>query len=225
VWAVGDQVSAEGSFGTLVEHWDGHAWSVVPSPDPGSAGNQLYGLVALGPSDIWAVGQQLGSAAPDQPLIEHWDGGQWSVVESPQLADGTSALYSIAAGDTGLWAVGETDSPVTGGHALIERYRSGRWDVVETGPVGSDFTNLWGVTVSGDKVWAVGTFFDNAAGAQRTLVLKGVGEQWSVDPAPSPGIGDNVLGGVAAFGDTVWAVGTYKDGGPRNTLIMRHSES
>ena len=57
------------------------------------------------------------------------------------------------------------------------------------------------------------------------LVLKGVGEQWSVDPAPSPGIGDNVLGGVAVFGDTAWAVGTYKDGGPRNTLIMRHSES
>ena len=225
VWAVGDQVSAEGTFGTLVEHWDGHAWSVVPSPDPGSAGNQLYGLVALGPSDIWAVGQQLGSAPPDQPLIEHWDGEQWSVVESPQLADGTSALYSIAAGGTGLWAVGETDSPVTGGHALIERYRGGRWDVVETGPVGSDFTNLWGVTVSGDKVWAVGTFFDNAAGAQRTLVLNGVGEQWSVDPAPSPGVGDNVLGGVAAFGDTVWAVGTYKDGGPRNTLIMRHSGS
>jgi hypothetical protein len=90
--------------------------------------------------------------------------------------------------------------------------------------VGSDFTHLWGVTVAGDRIWTVGTFFDHAAGAQRTLVLRGEGEHWSADPAPSPGVGDNVLGGVATFGDTVWAVGTYKDGGPRNTLIMRHPE-
>jgi hypothetical protein len=43
----------------------------APSPQPGAGGNQL-----------WGVGQQLGPAAPDQPLIEHWDGEAWSVVES-----------------------------------------------------------------------------------------------------------------------------------------------
>ena len=32
VWAVGDQQGSDGTFGTLVEHWDGHTWSVVPTP-------------------------------------------------------------------------------------------------------------------------------------------------------------------------------------------------
>ena len=35
VWVVGDQESGNGMFETLAEHWDGHAWSVVPTPDPG----------------------------------------------------------------------------------------------------------------------------------------------------------------------------------------------
>lgn len=54
VWAVGDQQLRNGTFATLIEHWDGKRWSVVPSPDPGSSGNQLYGVAAAGPADIWA---------------------------------------------------------------------------------------------------------------------------------------------------------------------------
>src|SRR5262249_56055050 len=57
VWAVGHQQSWDGTFGTLVEHWDGTSWSVVPSPDPGSSANHLYGLPAPRPNDIWAVAQ------------------------------------------------------------------------------------------------------------------------------------------------------------------------
>jgi hypothetical protein len=33
-WAVGND-DINGFFGTLVEHWNGTAWSVVPSPNPG----------------------------------------------------------------------------------------------------------------------------------------------------------------------------------------------
>src|SRR5262249_22028737 len=61
VWAVGDQEGADGRFETLVEHFDGARWSVVASPDPGSAGNHLYGVAAAGPDDVWAVGQQVGA--------------------------------------------------------------------------------------------------------------------------------------------------------------------
>lgn len=56
-WAVGDY-----SNGTvveaLIEHWNGRAWSQVPSPSPGgSHGNStLTGVAANGPSSAWAVG-------------------------------------------------------------------------------------------------------------------------------------------------------------------------
>jgi hypothetical protein len=38
IWAVGfDIISGTGDDQTLVEHWDGTAWMIVPSPDPGSS--------------------------------------------------------------------------------------------------------------------------------------------------------------------------------------------
>ncbi|HEY4388878.1 MAG TPA: hypothetical protein VGN34_30885, partial [Ktedonobacteraceae bacterium] len=45
---------------TLIEHWNGSTWSVVPSPSPGSSPassfNFLNGIEALSPHNIWAVG-------------------------------------------------------------------------------------------------------------------------------------------------------------------------
>jgi hypothetical protein len=83
VWVVGDQEGGDGLFETLAEHWDGGKWTVVPTPDPGSTGNHLYAVDAVGPDDVWAAGQQLGGQVPDQGLVEHWDGHSWSVVDLP----------------------------------------------------------------------------------------------------------------------------------------------
>ena len=223
VWAVGDQQGSDGRFGTLVEHWDGHAWSAVPAPNPGSSGNHLYGVAAAGPNDVWAVGQQLGAASPDQPLAEHLDGHAWSVVPTPSLPAGTNALYSVAAGPAGVYAVGESDDDVTGAHPLVEQFKGGSGTLVSLPAAGSIWTNLWGVTVAGDEVWAVGTFLDPVTGNQDSLVLRGEGSTWTVNNAPNPGSGSNVLGGVAAVGDQVWAAGLEDQGGINLTFLMRHS--
>jgi hypothetical protein len=34
VWAVGNAFGAPGSTVTLIEHWNGQTWRVVPSPTP-----------------------------------------------------------------------------------------------------------------------------------------------------------------------------------------------
>ena len=86
VWVVGDQEGRNGKFETLAEHWNGTTWSVVPTSDPGSSGNHLYAVDAVSPDNVWAVGQQLGGEAPDQGLVEHWDGQQWSVVPTAGAA-------------------------------------------------------------------------------------------------------------------------------------------
>src|SRR5207248_3279171 len=57
-WAVGsysDQQFA-GPNQTLTEHWDGSAWSVVPSGNPGASDDVLLGVAAVSPDDVWAVG-------------------------------------------------------------------------------------------------------------------------------------------------------------------------
>src|SRR5207249_1131916 len=38
-WAVGDSGKGQQSAHTLIERWDGLAWSTVPSPSPGISGN------------------------------------------------------------------------------------------------------------------------------------------------------------------------------------------
>src|SRR5206468_772800 len=83
VWAVGYQTDSHGKFGTLTAHFDGRAWSIVPSPDPGSIGNQLYGVAARAANDVWAVGGRVDSRSPDRALILHWTGHTWSEVAAP----------------------------------------------------------------------------------------------------------------------------------------------
>ena len=83
VWAVGDLLGSTGEFQTLVEHWDGSAWSVVASPNQGTSSNYLYGVTAISASNVWAVGSYNGSVV--QTLVEHWNGSAWSVVSSPNI--------------------------------------------------------------------------------------------------------------------------------------------
>src|SRR5260370_41267585 len=53
-WAVGND-SSPGAGQTLIEHWNGSAWTVVASPHPGT-GSILSGVQAASRTDIWAVG-------------------------------------------------------------------------------------------------------------------------------------------------------------------------
>src|SRR5690242_4312795 len=57
--------------------------AVVSSPNrPGF--NELYGAAAFSPADVWSVGTYKKSGfAGSFTLIEHWDGAQWNVIDSP----------------------------------------------------------------------------------------------------------------------------------------------
>ena len=45
-WAAGTTRSGSGASQTLIEHWDGSSWTVVPSPSPGTTGNGLASVRA-----------------------------------------------------------------------------------------------------------------------------------------------------------------------------------
>ena len=64
VWVVGNQPSARGVYMTMIEHWNGMSWSLVPSASS-MADSELNDVVALPNGMVWAVGS-LG----DKPLIE-----------------------------------------------------------------------------------------------------------------------------------------------------------
>jgi hypothetical protein len=220
VWAVGQQqVNEDGPFSTLVEHWDGQSWSVVPAVNPGSSGNSFYGVLAQRPGEVWAVGQRNGSDGPDQPLIEAWDGQQWNLVPSPLHDTKSGALFSIAESNNRLVAVGQTEDAVAASHPLVEIFDGDHWSDATIPHVPSGFTSLWSVTGTGAETWAVGTYNDPASGNDQTLAIEGMHGSWQIVNGPNPSATDeNRLGGVTAAGNTVWAVGYYKDNG-RKTLI------
>src|SRR5262249_18000647 len=83
--ALGVARSARGSQApSLILHWDGARWTQVPSPNPGSVQDLLFGVAATSASNAWAVGfSESGGADSDQTLIERWDGSSWTQVPSP----------------------------------------------------------------------------------------------------------------------------------------------
>jgi hypothetical protein len=78
-WAVGYFESGSFTQSTLIEHFDGSSWSVVPSPNPNS-GQILFGVAAISDSDVWAGGGQQDASGTWHTLTEHWNGSSWSVV-------------------------------------------------------------------------------------------------------------------------------------------------
>ena len=215
VWAVGARQDVNGGFETLAYHWNGSSWSVVPTADPGTNDNLLYGVVAVSPDDAWAVGQQLNNSGPDQALVEHWNGTSWSAVPTPVEHQGTTMLNAVAAQGQDVYAVGQVDSPAGGGRPLVEVYDGTSWRIAQLpASAGSIWTSLFGVAATPDGVWADGTYVDPTTDNNNPLLIHEVDGVWTVDLGPSPGSGSNILGGIAATtGGEMWADGVFDNGG------------
>ena len=122
-WAVGTYYSsnADRFYRTLILHWDGTAWSIVPSPNPGFQNDGLYAVTALGANNVWAVGYQVGGTGYAGTLAVHWDGSTWSAVPSPNGAAGHNYLWGVdARAPTDVWAVGSSHIPLD--QTVIEHY-------------------------------------------------------------------------------------------------------
>jgi hypothetical protein len=225
VWAVGSGRDGEGPFHTLALHFDGRAWSVVPTPDPGVGGNVLYSVVARNPNDAWAVGQTIGDAGPDQPLVEHWDGTRWSVV--PVTVPGPASTQLIAvdltAGDD-VRAVGDAQDGVVSLRTFALASEGAGFAVQETTNPSSGDNRLTGVAaVNDNESWAVGSFLDPISGSLFTLIVSGgEGGTWNevASPNPSDG-GNNQLAAIAMVGQhDLWAVGAFDGENAAQTLIV-----
>lgn len=109
VWVVDQQTDSAETWHTLAEHWDDTSWSVVPTVDSGTGGNEFYGVHTVASNSVYAVGDESGSSFPDQALIEHWDGSTWSVLPSP--ADSTESLeaFGVTGSDSALTVAGNRE--------------------------------------------------------------------------------------------------------------------
>lgn len=207
-WAFGFYEKATTNFRTLIEHWDGSSWSVVPSPDSGAGENALLAATARSATDIWAVGYH-NDPGSRRTLTEHWNGSSWSIVASPSTGTGDNFLFGAAAAPGGpVWAVG-SDS-VSFGRTLALRWNGRAWTTGRTANSGDGDRFLLGAAMpSAHLALAVGS--DLAGNQTRALAQRWTGSGWSLVPAASPAADYNSLAAVAArSGTDAWAVGTRR---------------
>jgi hypothetical protein len=225
-WAVGSwtKFPEAYSFHTLVEHWDGTSggWTMVPSPSPLAINSYLYGVAAVGPSDVWAVGGSDEAGSSHQSLVEHWNGTAWSIVFPASFP---GVLYSVVAlGPDDVWAVGSENYP---GRGLIEHWDGSTWTATHL-----RFSALLrGVAALGPRnIWAVGQRYGrtNPFG-DTTLTMHFNGNVWSQIRSPNPLSGtdtdQNWLTSVTALAaNDVWAVGRYgnHDNGRLDQTLIEH---
>jgi hypothetical protein len=162
---------------------------------------RLYGVTAVSPSDVWAVGLTNGGT-----LELHWNGGKWTQYPVATANGYFDDVASTSAKD--VWAVGGTNwfSP---SQTLADRWNGRSWTRVSTpNPPGGGYFNAV-ATTSVSNAWAVGLAGPGPGIVASTtpLIEHWNGKRWSLQSfKPIPGGG--LFAGVAATSaDNAWTVG------------------
>jgi len=200
VWAVGyaeDFASLKST--TLIERWNGSAWKIVPSPNPGGATlpNQLFAVAVAGPGDAWAVG---AAGYPEQALILRLRGTTWRPVANG-CGVPLNGLDVVSASD--VWAVGTNTTCHFDGTS---------WSVVPSPQPRPQFqegayvlTDVSALTA--DDVWASGyRIIDQGEYSEdQSIVEHWDGSAWTL----TTDVDGQVLNGIEVLGaGDVWAAGT-----------------
>jgi hypothetical protein len=226
-WSVGSwtQYPDEYVFHTLVEHRGGAAgdWVSVPSPNASALNSYLYGVDGARADDVWAVGGSDEAGPPYGSLVEHWDGGSWSIADRASFP---GVLYGVAAlGRDDVWAVGTEGYP---GRVLIEHWDGSSWSAryrLVAGGFGGELRSV--TAVAPDDIWAVGYYW-GASDVEYTLAMHFDGRAWRRVRSPSPLTGfeedQNWLGSVTATASSdVWAVGFYRGEAEADSFVTGHT--
>jgi hypothetical protein len=212
VWAVGNYTGGARPTSTLTMHWDGTQWTIVSSPNAGSLANDLRGVTATGPNDVWAVGFYFGNDNHDKTLAMHWNGTQWTIFTTPDPGPAINRLFGAAAvAPNDVWAVGNYNIPASDLFLTLTLHWNGtQWSVVSSPNPGAEYNLVIEVSAtSASDAWAVGFWTaGDSTGNHQTLTIHWDGTQWSVVSSPNSDYNTNYLYGVSGTSaNDVWAVG------------------
>ncbi len=173
--------------GALAEHWDGATWTIVTVPLPAGAVNGgLTGISCWGKHGCLAVGF-VNNGTALVPLVETFDGSNWSIAPAP--AAGSLTSVSCTSADACL-AVGNQGTSFD--TTFAARWNGTAW-TTQTLPAPPDVNTLQsglnGVSCVGRlRCSAVGFYGQspvNALGFRPWAIGLGA-SGWSREPAPTP---------------------------------------
>ncbi|HTR93652.1 MAG TPA: hypothetical protein VMI73_18130 [Trebonia sp.] len=118
-----------GYTATSVEHWNGAKWiatsvkKFLPATDPHGLNNpSVAGILALSPSNVYALGSGDTQDEGGPLVVLHFNGGAWTKVAAGQFGAGPGPQFS-SDGAGGLWL--PMDGPV-GGTSFLVHYAAGK---------------------------------------------------------------------------------------------------
>lgn len=201
VWAVGYYVNAEYQQETLIQHYDGRSWSVIPSPSPGARQNILYGVAAISDNDVWAVGADQDADGLWHTLTEHWDGSSWSVVPAIDAGVSGNQFYALdAVSSNSVYATGQQAGSGFPNLALVEHWDGSKWSVVTTPADTSETVTPYGITGKDAALSIVGDR-ENSTSPYTTLVEAGSPKSLAIQATPNSGSGEQDLFAAATASD------------------------
>ncbi len=219
VWAVGNYNGPQGYVKHATFRWDGDSWSHVPGLNASTAGNWLWGVEAVSPTMVWAVGST-GWDSLDYFMMR-FDGVSWSESTVPDPGKTYAEFQGVSGtGADDIWAVGYAGGPGPY-EAIIFHYDGKVWSEVGDVPQPSSNPTLYDVEAIGpDLAWAVGDRFVTGAGHQ-PISMKWDGVSWEPMLTPSPGSGWNFLFGVSGTDeDHVYATGYHYYGAVSEPIAL-----
>ena len=208
--AAGEYQSGPRNSLTLVEAWNGTAWSVQPTPNPtGATGSFLRGVTCTSATACTAVGYYQDGSGKSLPLAEAWNGTSWSIQPTPNPTPIHAAvLESVScSAATTCTAVGSNDLAT-----LAESWNGTAWSVQPTPSPATSNNALLNVSCpSPTACTAVG--FDVVHSQDVALAEAWNGTTWSVQATPNlaGGIRSRLSGVSCTSGVACVAVGNYQN--------------
>jgi len=183
-------------------------WSIVSSPNHGTATNDLRGVSCASASFCKAVGFY-NAGRVHHTLIGSWNGTTWSIDLSPDKGWGNNVFGVSCASVSSCKAVGFYNA---GGvhHTLIESWNGVNWSIDPSPNKGTGYNILDGVSCPPATMSckAVGYYYNISLGVTKTLIESWNGTTWSIVPSPNSVSTENILYGVSCHApDSCQAVG------------------
>ena len=206
VWAVGAYESGASIWQqTLIEHWDGSAWTVVLSPNVDSGRHHALRAISAGSAtNIWAVGTYQSANGGDQTLTMHWDGTLWSIVPSPNPAPPlqSNRLWGVSVGPCAdAWAVGEMYiGGLIGWVPLAMHWNGSSWTVIPTPQRAMVFHDV--LVFASTDIWVAAVDYE-VAGGHGGAMLHWDGINWAISTTTN----QQMLDATAVAPNNIWAVG------------------
>jgi hypothetical protein len=224
--ATGSYSASTGTELTLAERWNGRAWAIQHTLNPGGAyGSGLRGVSCTSASACTAAGSYGTSASTGVTLAERWNGTAWAIQPTPNPSGATqSQLLDVSCTSASACTATGLYNTSTGQVTLAERWNGTAWTIQPTpNPRGATDSELYAVSCASASACTAAGYYSTSTGTDLTLAERWNGTAWTIQHTLNPGgaHGSALAGVSCASASACTATGYYNTSTAQVTLAER----